>query len=415
MRIGILLRELDVSGGSQRLALSLAKELKKTGDEVVVYALQVDGSRCYPELLREISPVDLATLLPKPSPWSRNLLPLRRFLGVTPDLLLNRRIADAISGEIDVLNVHEHFVYPAAVYWKSRTRKPIVWMMNDVPGEFFPNWDRRRPWKKFDRVVNGKEWENRIRRGMALKFDEILVLSNMESARLREATGLPGKVVICGQDADEFPFHPRHAPGSRRLRLFSNAILYPHRRLEDIVRSLRLLKDREIDFEWFHAGDTGRAPDYFRWIRKTVADADLRERVTFLGSIGDRELVRQFQEADVFLFPHTPQSWGLAVFQAMACGTPAIVSRGAGASEVLTHGNNALLVDPFSPDQIADAVEQLRENRDLWESLHLEGRRFVEENIRWDLYAKSMRAVFMRAAQAGSPRGGAAAFSGKTQ
>jgi hypothetical protein len=128
-------------------------------------------------------------------PGRKNLLPLRRFLGITPDLLLNRRIADAIPGEIDVLNVHEHFVYPAAVYWKSRTKKPIVWMMNDVPGEFFPHWDRRRPWQKFDRVVNGKEWENRIRRAMARRFDEILVLSGIEGTRLREQTGLEGRVI----------------------------------------------------------------------------------------------------------------------------------------------------------------------------------------------------------------------------
>jgi glycosyltransferase involved in cell wall biosynthesis len=400
MRIGILLRELDVSGGSQRLALSLAKELKKMGDEVVVYALQVDGRRCYPDLLKEISPVDLATLMPKTSPGRKNLLPLRRFLGVTPDLLLNRRIADAIPGEIDVLNVHEHFVYPAAVYWKSRTKKPIVWMMNDVPGEFFPHWDRRRPWKKFDRVVNGKEWENRIRRAMARRFDEILVLSGIEGTRLREQTGLEGRVIRCGQDSREFPFLPRHPPGPRRVRLFSNAILYPHRRLEDIVAALRILGDRGVDFEWFHAGDTERSPEYFREISRLAATAGLQDRITFLGSVSERELVRQFQRADAFLFPHTPQSWGLAVFHAMACGTPAIVSRGAGASEVLTHGKNALLVDPFSPAQIADAVEQLRENGELWKSLHVEGRRFVEENIRWDLYAKSMKTVFLRAALA---------------
>ena len=396
MKIGILLRELDISGGTQRLALSLARELRKLRDEVTVFALQVDAERCYPSLMKEVSPVDLGTLLSEVSTGRKNLLPLRRFLGFTPDLHLNRQIADVLPGDLDVLNVHEHFVYPAAVCWKARTKKPIVWMMNDVPGEFFPRWNPRRPWKKLDRVINGKEWDDRIKRRMARQFDEILVLSKMEGARLREATGLPGKVVICGQDAEEFSFYPRHAPGSRRLRLFSNAILYPHRRMEDIVGSLRLLKDREIDFEWFHAGDTGRAPDYFKWIRQTVADAELGQRATFLGNIGDRELVRQFQEADAFLFPHTPQSWGLAVFQAMACGTPVIVSRGAGASEVLSDRENAILVDPFSPDQIAEAVEELGRNGFLWESLHREGRRFVEENIRWDLYAKGVREIFLR-------------------
>lgn len=396
MRIGILLRELDVSGGSQRLALSLAKELITMGDDVIVYALQVDATRCYPDLLKEISPVDLGSIVQWTPVGEKYPLPFRRFLGVTPDLLLNRRIADVLPGEIDVLNVHEHFVYPAAVFWKSRTGKPIVWMMNDVPGEFVPQWDRRRPWEKFDRVLNGKEWECRIRRSMARQVDEILVLSDIERSRLREHTGLEGRVVRCGQDTREFPFVPRQPPGTRRIRLFSNAILYPHRRLEDIVAALRILRDRAVDFEWCHAGDTERSPEYFREVSRLAAAAGIQDRIAFLGRVSEQELVRRFQQADAFLFPHTPQSWGLAVFQAMACGTPTIVSRGAGAAEVLTDRENALLTDPFSPEQIADAVEALARDGSLWRRLHVAGRRFVEEKIRWDLYAAQVREVFSR-------------------
>jgi glycosyltransferase involved in cell wall biosynthesis len=135
---------------------------------------------------------------------------------------------------------------------------------------------------------------------------------------------------------------------------------------------------------------------YARRIYAEVARAGLSSFVDFLGEVPEDRLCSLFREADAFVFPNSPQTWGLAVFQAMACGTPAIVSRGAGASEVLTHGKNAILVDPFSPAQIADAVERLRENEGLWESLHVEGRRFVEENIRWDLYAERVREVFSR-------------------
>lgn len=396
MKIGILLRELDISGGTQRHALSLARELKLMGEDVAVYALQVDAGRCYPWLMKEVAPVDLKGLLPgvEAQRGRKIVLLPRRFLGLSPDFRLNRKIADALPGDLDILNVHEHFLYPAAVYWKERTGKPIVWFMNDVPGEFYPCWDYRRPWRKFDRIVNGKEWENRAKRRLARQFDEIVVHSRIEGAKLHELTDLSGKVITCGLDLEDFPFHPRKPPGFRRMKLFSNAILYPHRRLEDIVASLKILSERGIDFEWFHAGETSRAPDYFRRILQSVAEAGLSERVTFPGSVSEPELVRRFQEADIFLFPHTPQSWGLAVFEAMACGTPVIVSRGAGASEVLIDRKSAILVDPFSPGQIAEAVERLRDDPAMWESLHREGRRFVEENIRWDLYAARMREVF---------------------
>ncbi len=397
MKIGVLLWELDVSGGTQRQALCLARELGTAGDEVTVYAPRIDRGRCYPELMEAVATLDLGGGRPDPpSPGKAGRI-LRRFLGRAPDLEWNRRLAETIPADLDLLNVHELIVYPAAVFWKERTRKPIVWMMNDVPAEFLRKWEPRRPWRGLDRAFNGKAWDERNRRRMAGRFDRIVVLSRMEGRKLTACTGLGADVVPSGLDLGAFPFRRREPPGRRALRLFSNSILYPHRRLEDIVGALQILERRGIPFVWSHAGATERSSSYFALLRRLIEDAGLAGCAEFLGTIGDRELVGRLQEADVFLFPNTPQSWGIAPFEAMACGTPVIVSRGAGAAEVLADGSNALLVDPCSPGQIADAVERLGTDRPLWESLHREGRKFVEENIRWDLYAARMREIFRRA------------------
>jgi len=394
VRIGILLRELDVSGGTQRLALCLAKALLDAGEDVRIYGVRVDCSRCYPELSKRLSPIDLGERLPAVARRSGMRRILDRFLGTSPDFEQSRRIAEMLPDDLDVLNVHEYFVYGAGACWKARTGRPVVWSMNDVPGEFFRLWDPLRPWRKLDRVLNGKVWENRRWRRFAEAFDEILVLSRMEGEKLRRETRLPYRVVVPGLDIDAFPFRPREAPSGGGLRLFSNAILYPHRRLEDIVAALALLKRKGIPFRWEHAGSADRAPEYATRIRGMAEEAGVAGETAFLGVVTEPELVRLYQEADIFLFPNAPQSWGLAPFEAMACGTPVVVSRGSGASEVLNHRKNAILVDPYAPSQIADAVEDLRRDGGLWEGLHREGRRFVEENIRWDVYAARMLETF---------------------
>ncbi|MDZ4260263.1 MAG: hypothetical protein U1A25_01235, partial [Candidatus Sungbacteria bacterium] len=63
-----------------------------------------------------------------------------------------------------------------------------------------------------------------------------------------------------------------------------------------------------------------------------------------------------------------------------ASGCPVIVSKTAGASEVLTDGENALLVPPKNPD--------------LYEQLSRKGRLFVEQNISWRKYTEYMLKVF---------------------
>ena len=110
--------------------------------------------------------------------------------------------------------------------------------------------------------------------------------------------------------------------------------------------------------------------------------------------MSEEELVRNYSTSDVFVFPNYPQTWGLAVFEAMACGTPVVLSTGCGASEVLTNGENALLFFPRRAEEIAACLKQLFNDEQLWEHLSVNGRRFVEENIRWDLYGKRMLQLF---------------------
>jgi len=98
----------------------------------------------------------------------------------------------------------------------------------------------------------------------------------------------------------------------------------------------------------------------------------------------------------VFVFPNHLQSWGLAVFEAMASGLPVVVSKSAGASEVLTDGENALLVNPKNPGEIAKAIQSLIDNPDLYRTLSKNGRDFVEQNISWVKYTDQMEDVFKR-------------------
>jgi glycosyltransferase involved in cell wall biosynthesis len=80
----------------------------------------------------------------------------------------------------------------------------------------------------------------------------------------------------------------------------------------------------------------------------------------------------------------------------MASGTPVIVSKAAGAADVLKHEDSALLVDPGRPEQIADCLRRLCEDPSRYAMLSRNGRRFVEENVSWDAYGRRMEALFER-------------------
>ncbi|MGY4101506.1 glycosyltransferase [Nocardia sp. R16R-3T] len=104
-------------------------------------------------------------------------------------------------------------------------------------------------------------------------------------------------------------------------------------------------------------------------VRLTViGDGPLREclqrqsadlPVTFLGHIADRNLVAAtLAHADIALCPSPAETFGLAVLEALACGTPVVVPRDGAARELLGPAGSGVDCDG-TPAGLADGVRTL--------------------------------------------------------
>jgi glycosyltransferase involved in cell wall biosynthesis len=67
--------------------------------------------------------------------------------------------------------------------------------------------------------------------------------------------------------------------------------------------------------------------------------------------------------AEVFAYPSLYEGFGLPAAEAMACGTPTLVSTDGALAEVV--GEAALVVDPQSPEEIAAGLQRLIEDETL--------------------------------------------------
>ena len=144
-------------------------------------------------------------------------------------------------------------------------------------------------------------------------------------------------------------------------------------------------------------GDPTTDHAYADAIMNLVRGYNLDNAITFRGRVDETELYEAYAHHDIFLFPSHLQSWGLAVFEAMASGLPVIVSKTAGASEILIHGEHALIVDPKTPSQIAGAVQRLLNDTSLYTDISKKGREFVEHTLSWRRYAQDMKRIFSTA------------------
>lgn len=103
------------------------------------------------------------------------------------------------------------------------------------------------------------------------------------------------------------------------------------------------------------------------------------------------DLVVLYNAADVFIFPTLYEGFGLAVIEAMACGTPVVTSNLSALIEVA--GDAALFVDPHDPEGIAEAICQVLSDKGLREKLRNKGIRRSTE-FSWETTAKRTLDVY---------------------
>ena len=77
------------------------------------------------------------------------------------------------------------------------------------------------------------------------------------------------------------------------------------------------------------------------------------------------EVQDYYCDASIFISTSRFEGFGLAVTEAMECGLPAVSFRTDGPSEIINDGVNGYLIEKYSVEQFADALERLMEDSDL--------------------------------------------------
>ncbi len=117
---------------------------------------------------------------------------------------------------------------------------------------------------------------------------------------------------------------------------------------------------------------------------------DVGSDVDFRGYISDKELAELFGSSRALVYPSFYEGFGFPPLEAMAAGTPVVTSRTSSLPEVV--GDAALLVDPYSPEDIAGKIaEALRP--DVAQTLIERGTRQVSR-FSWDRVGAHMLEIY---------------------
>ena len=79
-------------------------------------------------------------------------------------------------------------------------------------------------------------------------------------------------------------------------------------------------------------------------------------RVKFSGFVADADLADHYRAADVFVLSSRYEPFGMTAIEALACGTPTVITTHGGLYRAVTFGRHALYADPFDKEDLGISI-----------------------------------------------------------
>ena len=173
-------------------------------------------------------------------------------------------------------------------------------------------------------------------------------------------------VTVAPNGVDTSVFHPDTRQTSYEIAgkyiLFVGSI-QPRKNLAGLIAAWHEIKDEFKDIYLVIAGDVGRV---FR-TEQFFEDKQIR----FLSRIPDADLPGLYAGAELFVLPSLDEGFGVPVLEAMACGTPVLVSNAGALAEVA--GDAAVIFDVANPAELTASLKCCLQNNALRVALKEKG------------------------------------------
>lgn len=112
----------------------------------------------------------------------------------------------------------------------------------------------------------------------------------------------------------------------------------------------------------------------------------------YLGKVSEKKLLQEYADAAVYVLPSKHEGFGLTALEAMAAGTPVVVSDKCGIQDIIEKGSNGYVYEQGNKQKLAEYIHKCIDNR----SKLSEGARTTAERLTWDKTAERYRSVYSR-------------------
>lgn len=242
---------------------------------------------------------------------------------------------------------------------------------------------------------------------------EYLIGPSDELVEAARAFGYRGPAAMIPNGVDTERFTPGASLQRRRWGIGNDetVILLARRLVEkngvaDFARALQFLTPNS-----WRAVIAGDGPERPRMI-STFGEANMLERVIFLGSVPNSQMPDIYRAADISVLPSLAEATSISGLEAMASALPLVGTRVGGIPAIIADGHTGLLVSARQPEEMAAAISRLLVEHELRRRLGDAARKRAEQEFSWSVIAARTLDAYRICVADGNARSHATASAG---
>ncbi|HHV63111.1 MAG TPA: glycosyltransferase family 4 protein [Firmicutes bacterium] len=294
------------------------------------------------------------------------------------------------GGPYDIVHAHDWLVAYAAKALKHSQRAPLVATIHAT--EWGRNWGLHND---LQRYISNVEW------WLCFEAWRVICCSEYMRHELQTIFQLPGdkiRVLPNGVDPAEFQIKPdndlasfrrSYAAPDEKLIFFVGRLVHEkgvHILIEAVPKILHYWNKSKVVI-------AGKGPAD-AYLKDRARSLGVYDRIYFTGYIDDDTRNRLYKCADVAVVPSLYEPFGITALEAMAAGTPVVVSDVGGLGEVVRHGITGWKSYAGNPNSLADGILHLIYRPDLAYKLKENAYREVTTRYSWSSIANGTTGLY---------------------
>jgi len=358
-------------GGPITSVRGLCRALVNCGHSVDVATTGIDGNdQLYTDKVK-IKKVDGVTVRYFKSSMLRRLYwshPMKRYLSGT-------------IRDYDVVHIHSVFLWPtwAAARQARLQKKPYILAPR---GMLVPDLIRR---KSFIKKTVAIELFDR----KAIELADMVHFTSEQERRDCEAARLETRshcILPNGIDTSQIPGEIDKTQPDDKFILYLGRINWK-KGIDRLIRTMNYLPESKLVI----AGNDEE--NYRRSLNVLAQEVGVSDQIKYVGPVHCEDKWRLLSKATVVVLPSRSENFGNVVLEAMAVGTPVVVTGEVGISDEVV-ASSAGLVSDGSPMDLAEKINRIFDNPDYATQMGSNGRSVVRQKYEWSVIAKRMESIY---------------------